>query len=227
MKFLTQYLILKIMAKVLIHCISDGYFPSELKEGCITPIYKGGPKTELNNYRPVCSLLPFSKIFERILYDCMINYIDKDNILSEKQFGFRKGRSTENAIINFIDNIYTGLENRQHTAAIFMDLSKAFDVLDHQILAIKLEHYGFRGKFLELLLSFISNRNYFVNVNGLKSETKMVNIGVPQGSTLGPLLFLIYINDRCNSSTEFDFTLFADDTTLSMSGDKLGNLLKK
>ena len=88
-----------------------------------------------------------------------------------------------------------------------MDLSKAFDVLDHQILAIKLEHYGFRGKFLDLILSFISNRSYFVNVNGLKSETKMVNIGVPQGSTLGPLLFLLYINDMCNSSTEFDLLM--------------------
>ena len=222
-----KHTISAILSHIFNNCISDGYFPSELKEGCITPIYKGGLKTELNNYRPVCSLLPFSKIFERILYDRMINYIDKHNILSEKQFGFRKGLSTENAIINFIDNIYTGLENRQHTAAIFMDLSKAFDVLDHQILAIKLEHYGFRGKFLELILSFISNRSYFVNVNGLKSESKMVNIGVPQGSTLGPLLFLLYINDMCNSSTEFDFTLFADDTTLSMSGDKLDELTQK
>ena len=217
----------EILAHIFNNCISDGYFPVELKDGCITPIYKGGQKTELNNYRPVCSLLPFSKIFERILYDRMITYIDKHNILSKNQFGFRKGLSTENAVINFIDKIYTGLEKRQHTAAIFMDLSKAFDVLDHQILAKKLEHYGFRGKFLELILNFVSNRNYFVNVNGMKSESRIVNIGVPQGSTLGPLLFLLYINDMCNSSSEFDFTLFADDTTLSMSGDKLDLLTQK
>ena len=100
-----KHTISAILSHIFNNCISDGYFPSELKEGCITPIYKGGLKTELNNYRPVCSLLPFSKIFERILYDRMINYIDKHNILSEKQFGFRKGLSTENAIINFIDNI--------------------------------------------------------------------------------------------------------------------------
>ena len=211
----------EILSHLFNNCISDGYFPVELKDGCITPIYKGGQKNEFNNYRPVCSLLPFSKIFERVLYNRMISYIDKQNILSKNQFGFRKGLSTENAVINFIDKIYTGLEKRQHTAAIFMDLSKAFDVLDHQILAIKLEHYGFRGKFLELILNFVSNRNYFVNVNGMRSESRTVNIGVPQGSTLGPLLFLLYINDMCNSSSEFDFTLFADDTTLSMSGDNL------
>ena len=171
-----------ILSHIFNNCISDGYFPFELKEGCITPIYKGGKKTELNNYRPICSLSPFSKIFERILYNRMINFIEKNNILSITQYGFRNGLSTENAIINFIDKIHTGLEKRQHTAAIFMDLSKAFDVLDHQILATKLEHYGFRGKFLEMLLNFVSNRNYFVSTNGSKSITKTVNIGVPQGS---------------------------------------------
>ena len=214
----------EVLAHIFNNCISDGYFPFELKEGCITPIYKGGTKTELNNYRPVCSLPSFSKIFERILYDRMITYIEKNNILSKTQYGFRKGLSTENAIINFIDKIHTGLESRQFTAAIFMDLSKAFDVLDHQILATKLEHYGFRGKFLDLLIDFVSNRNYFVNVNGIKSETRRVNIGVPQGSTLGPLLFLLYINDMCNSSKLFDFTQFADDSTLTTSGTQL-NLL--
>ena len=105
-----------------------------------------------------------------------------------------------------------------------MDLSKAFDVLDHNILAQKLEHYGFRGKFLDLILSFISNRNYFVSANGFKSHTKTVNIGVPQGSTLGPLLFLIYVNDMCNSSSILEFIQFADDTTLTLSGPKLNNL---
>ena len=213
-----------ILSHIFNNCISDGYFPFELKDGCITPIYKGGKKTELNNYRPICSLSPFSKIFERILYNRMINFIEKNNILSITQYGFRNGLSTENAIINFIDKIHTGLEKRQHTAAIFMDLSKAFDVLDHQILATKLEHYGFRGKFLELLLNFVSNRNYFVSINGSKSITKTVNIGVPQGSTLGSLLFLLYINDMCNSSSLLDFNQFADDTTLTLSGPHLHRL---
>ena len=217
----------EVLAHIFNNCIFDGYFPSELKDGCITPIYKGGLKTELNNYRPVCSLMPFSKIFERILYDRMINYIEQHNILSKTQFGFRKGLSTENAIINFIDKIHIGLEKRLHTVAIFMDLSKAFDVLDHHILAKKLKHYGFKGKFLNLLIDFVSNRKYYVNVNGLKSESRIVNIGVPQGSTLGPLLFLLYINDMCNSSSLFDFNQFADDTTLTTSGSKLDELTQE
>ena len=213
-----------ILSQVYNNCISDGYFPEELKTGCITPIYKGGKKCEVSNYRPVCSLIPFSKIFERIIYDRMMTFIESNNILSKTQFGFRKGMSTETAIINFIDKIHNGLNKRNHTAAIFMDLSKAFDVLDHNILALKLEHYGFRGKSLKLLLSFISNRKYFVCANGVNSDTKTVNIGVPQGSTLGPLLFLIYVNDMINSSSIFDFTQFADDTTLTVSGPDL-NLL--
>ncbi|CAL4201144.1 unnamed protein product, partial [Meganyctiphanes norvegica] len=122
----------------------------------------------------------------------MMTFIESNNILSKTQFGFRKGMSTETAIINFIDKIHNGLNKINHTAAIFMDLSKAFDVLDHNILALKLNHYGFRGKSLELLLSFISNRKYFVCANGVKSDTKTVNIGIPQVSTIGPLLFLIY-----------------------------------
>ena len=114
-----------------------------------------------------------------------------------------------------------------YTIAIFMDLSKAFDVLDHNILYTKLEHYGFRGKILELLKSFISNRKYFVSVNGSTSETKTVNIGVPQGSTLGPLLFLLYVNDMSNSSSILNFKQFTDDTTITHSGPNLELLTKE
>ena len=202
-------------------CITQGYFPIELKTGCLTPIFKSGSKNDLNNYRPVCSLSPFSKILERVTYNRMIEFIDKNNIFSETQFGFRKGLSTEAALTKFIDEIHIGLNKRQYTAAVFMDLSKAFDVLNHDILKIKLEHYGFRGIFLNFILSFIRERKYFVSVNGLKSNIKTVNNGVPQGSTLGPLLFLIYVNDMKNSSNLLIFTQFADDTTTTYRGSDL------
>ena len=216
-----------ILMHVLNTCISDGYFPNELKTGCITPIHKNGSKNDVKNYRPVCSLSPFSKIFEKIIYNRMIGFIEQNNILSPNQFGFRKGLSCESAIIQFINNIHNGLHHKQNTVAVFMDLSKAFDVLNHDILYKKLEHYGFRGKFLELLKSFISNRKYFVSVNGLTSDIKTVNIGVPQGSTLGPLLFLIYVNGMCNSSSILNFTQFADDTTITHSGTNLELLTKE
>ena len=199
-------------------CVSQGYFPSELKTGCITPIHKSGSKNCINNYRPVCSLSPFSKIFERVIYNRMIEYIENNNIFSNTQYGFRKGLSTENALVHFIDEVHKGLQNREYTVAVFMDLSKAFDVLNHDILLKKMEHYGFRGTFLNLIRSFITDRKYFVSANGTKSDTKTVNNGVPQGSTLGPLLFLIYVNDMSNSSDIFNFIQFADDTTASHRG---------
>ena len=168
--------------------IENGYFPEELKMGCITPVFKKGDKTSVSSYRPVCSLSSFSKILERIIYDRMLKFIDVHKIFSESQFGFRKGVSTETALIDFIDYVHKGLTAKHYVGAVFMDLSKAFDVMDHDILETKLQHYGFRGTFLEFLMSFVRNRKYFVNVNGMNSNSETVNIGVPQGSTLGPPL---------------------------------------
>ena len=195
-------------------CIKEGYFPTELKLGCITPIFKKGDKYCISNYRPVCSLSPFSKIFERILYNRMLEFIGRNDIFSDTQYGFRKKKSAETALLDFTNYIYEGLSAKQNVGSIFMDLSKAFDVIDHSILETKLEHYGFRGIFLTLLMNFVRNRRYFVSVNGIKSDINTVNIGVPQGSTLGPLLFLIYINNMKNSSDLLKFIQFADDTTL-------------
>ena len=214
----------KTLSTIFNLCIEFGYFPEELKIGCITPVYKKGDKTNISSYRPICSLSPFSKIFERIIYDRMLKFIDRYNIFSKSQFGFRKNMSTEAALINFIDFVHKGLTAKHNVGAIFMDLSKAFDVMNHDILEIKLKHYGFRGTFLNLLMSFIKDRKYFVNFNEINSEIRNVNIGVPQGSTLGPLLFLLYVNDMINCSSLLHFTQFADDTTLGYSCKKFLNL---
>ena len=136
----------------------------------------------------------------------MLKFIYVHKIFSKSQFGFRKGVSTETALINFIDYIHKGLTAKHYVRAVFMDLSKAFDVMDHDILETKLQHYGFRGTFLEFLMRFVRNRKYFVNVNGMNSNSETVNIGVPQGSTLGPLLFLLYVNDMKNCSSLLHLT---------------------
>ena len=205
-------------------CTDQGYFPEELKTGCITPVHKKGDKTIVSNYRPVCSLSPFSKIFEKIIYQRMIEFINKFKLLSDTQFGFRENLSTETALLNFIDIVHKGLTLKQNTGAVFMDLSKAFDIMNHDILETKLEHYGFRGYFLQFLMSFVRKRKYFVNINGSNSETVTIDIGVPQGSTLGPLFFLLFVNDMKESSSLIKFIQFADDTTLLFSCNNFNQL---
>ena len=205
-------------------CICQGYFPNELKLGRITPIHKKGSKMSLSNYRPVCNLSPYSKIFEKIVFNRMSEFLTKYNIISDTQFGFRKGMGTDSALINFIDYVHRGQSKKHNVGAIFMDLSKAFDVMDHQLLKLKLDHYGFRGVFLEFLMSYLDKREYYVHVNGLDSDTKVVNVGVPQGSTLGPLLFLLFINDMKHCSSLLKFLQFADDTTIVLSSPDITEL---
>ena len=147
-----------ILSKIVNICINQGYFPHELKKGCITPIFKTGNKNTISNYRPVCSLSPLSKIIEKVAYNKMIKFIDKYGILSKEQFGFRKNMGTDTALANYIESLLKGLNDKKYTVSIFMDLSKAFDVLNHKILKSKLEHYGFRNDFLQFIMSFVENR---------------------------------------------------------------------
>ena len=144
----------------------------------------------------------------------MTNYITRHNIICNSQYGFQANKSTESALIDLVDYVHNGLTEKSNVGAVFMDLSKAFDIMSHNILKIKLEHYGFRGSFLAFLMDFLKDRKYSVNVNGKSSATRTSNIGVPQGSTLGPLFFLIYVNDIINCSNILKFILFADDTTI-------------
>ena len=154
----SKHIITPIICHLINLFVQQGYFPDELKLGCITPIYKNGDKEKVNNYRPICSLSPFSKIIEKVINNRMLAFLDKYNILSKTQFGFRKKMGTETALLNYIDNLQQELNNKKYSISVFLDLSKAFDVIDHTILKKKLEHYGFRGKFLEFLLNSIKNR---------------------------------------------------------------------
>ena len=222
----SKHIITPILCHLINLFVQQGYFPENLKLGCITPIFKSGDKKKANNYRPVCSLSPLSKIIEKVINNRMVNFLEEHEILSKTQFGFRKNMGTETALLNYIDHIQNELNDKKYAISVFMDLSKAFDVINHKILETKLYHYGFRGKFLEFLLSFVKDRKYFVHINGQNSETKTVNIGVPQGSTLGPLLFLLYINDMVLCCALLFLSQFADDSTVTYSDENLLVALK-
>ena len=194
-----------------------GVVPEQLKIAKVIPIYKKDNAEILSNYRPVSVLPCFSKILERLMFNRCMDYIDKNDILNEKQFGFRKNHSTYMAIIELVDKVTSAVEKNESTLGIFLDLSKAFDTIDHDILLYKLEYYGFRGIVLNWFKSYLENRKQFVRYQSCDSEYKNIKCGVPQGSILGPLLFILYVNDITTTTSLLDVILFADDTTLLYS----------
>ena len=188
-----------------------------MKIAKVIPIHKKGEKDDVNNYRPISLLTSISKILERIVYIRTERFLKTCDIFSKFQFGFRENHSTTHALLTLIDKVTHALDTFSHTIGIFLDFSKAFDTINHEILLAKLSHYGIRGKALEWFTSYLSNRSQFVHVNGFNSQKKTITCGVPQGSLLGPLLFVIYINDFHRSSEKLSFILFADDSNLFFS----------
>ena len=201
----------------------DGIFPDPLKLARVTPLHKGGSKESPNCYRPISIISPISKLIEKLYSVRLISYLDKFNIISDDQYGFRSSHSTNHAIANIQETITSNLDKNRHTVSIFLDLSKAFDCVNHKILIEKLYYYGIRGPPLDFLKSYLTGRKQFTIVNGISSDLLEIICGVPQGSTLGPLLFLLYINDLPNASL-FKSCLFADDTCLVMSHKNIHEL---
>ena len=199
----------------------QGVFPSELKLANVLPLYKNDDSQLFNNYRPVSLLCILSKVFEKIMYSRLEQFLQKYKILFQYQFGFRKGHSAYMALLILMDKITKSLENGEFVIGIFLDFSKAFDTVNHGILLQKLEHYGVRGNALSWFESYLKNRSQYVTYNGQASDIRHISCGVPQGSILGPLLFLIYINDLYKVCEKLFAILFADDTNLFLSGNDL------
>jgi len=215
------------IAKPLHHIFSlsfdKGLVPSQLKIAKVIPIFKAGDRCNMDNYRPISLLSSISKIIEKIVAIRLTDFLNSCNIFSEWQFGFRSQHSTVHPMVQFTNFISNALNEKKHSLAIFCDLKKAFDCCDHSILLSKLDKYGVRGTELLWFKSYLSNRKQFVTIENFNSFLTEVLLGVPQGSILGPLLFLIYINDLPLSSKLFAL-LFADDTTLLASASDVESL---
>ena len=154
-------------------------------------------KATFSNYRPVSLLSQFSKILEKLFDKRLQSFIDKCSLISDCQYGFRPGCSTASALLELIEDISTSLDNKKVTVGVFIDLKKAFDTIDHGLLIRKLEHYGIRGKANDWLNSYLQGREQFVQVDEHRSNLLNITCGVPQGSVLGPKLFIMSINDFC------------------------------
>ena len=205
------------ISKIVNQSFQKGTCPDKLKIAKICPIFKSGEKNIFSNYRPISILPSFSKIFEKAMSNRLMSFFESKNILIDNQFGFRKKRSTYMALLEMYENVSSAIDNQEFSVGIFIDLSKAFDTINHSILIEKLHYYGIRGTALDWFRSYLQLRSQYVYLNGVQSSMLSVTCGVPQGSILGPLLFILYINDINNCCDNLRLILFADDTNLFYS----------
>ena len=208
------------LADIVNLVFKTGIFPDLCKLAKTIPIFKKDDPLLCVNYRPI-SLLPiFSKILERLIHKRMYSFLDVNKLIYNKQFGFRSNHSTSHALINTTEVIKEKLDSGFHVGGIFIDLEKAFDTVNHDLLIEKLYYYGFRGVSQQLIKSFLSDRHQYVSIQGFGSPQLPITCGVPQGSTLGPLLFLLYINDLNLSIKASTVSHFADDTSILYASKK-------
>ena len=199
--------------------VKSGIFPDLWKIATVVPLFKGGQKENVSNYRPV-SLLPIpGKILEKLIHIQIMTFFTKHNSLCEHQSGFRPNHSTLNSIVNLTNDIFESVNNNKVTLAAFIDLKKAFDTVNHNILIKKLENMGIRGINLLWIKNYLDNRQQRTVCNNTLSKLDKIKCGVPQGSILGPLFFLVYINDIKNIMGEMKYQLYADDTVLYCNGN--------
>ena len=208
--------------------LKQGIFPDSLKVAKVIPIFKQGSRSLCNNYRPISVLSALSKIFERpYILNQLIFHFNTENVLVSNQFGFRAGKTTNDCLVDLVNNITKATDEGSYAVSIFLDLSKAFDTVNHSILLSKLDLYGIRAGENQWFKSYLSKRKQKVFVNGVESNFYLLKLGVPQGSILGPFLFIVYINDMVRATNYFTVRLFADDTSLTAVGGDLDVLIQR
>lgn len=211
---LAIYHVKKPLTYIINKILQSGKFPDAFKEAVVKPLFKKGDVLEMGNYRPISLISNLAKVTEKVIKQRINSYLTKHQLLSHKQFGFRQGISTEDAIVNLTNNIYQGLDKGDAVLCVFVDLAKAFDTVSHKKLIEIVEDLGFRGTALDLIKDYLRNRVQYVRIENHLSNPSIVEFGVPQGTVLGPILFSMYINGLLSLKTQSDIASFADDTVL-------------
>ena len=223
---LIPHILIPIYTKLFNFCITTNTFPEEWKSAVVTPLYKNkGSRTDLNNYRGISILSPVSKIFEKLISHQITDYFENSNIFNDGQHGFRKGHSCETALHELLSDLNESRDKKLISLLLFIDFRKAFDTVDSELLLKKLFHYGFDNGALSLITNYFKNRNQVTKIGDNRSGVNNIKLGIPQGSILGPLFFLIFINDLPLYLNELKSKLFADDTTLYHESHDINHLL--
>jgi hypothetical protein len=207
-------LILTPLTQLINQSLTEGIFPNKLKIAKIIPIFKSGDRTSLSNYRPIALLPVISKVYEKIVRKRLVEYLDANNIIDHKQYGFRSKSNTETALFDLLSNIQTQTQRKRKVGLVFYDLQKAFDTVNIEILLTLLQNSGIHGNDLKWFASYLNDRLQYVEIGGVKSNQLRITSSVPQGSVLGPILFLLYVNNIQHLKLHGQPQLYADDIAI-------------